>query len=96
MNTNIYGDFQICISVPLSNEKYIKLIFLIGYRYVEKDAWFSFVVVKKDFLGNNKAANCVKLVDSLLKVFQNLKSNMSIKVHFLFSHLNKIVKMLAM
>ena len=49
---------------------------------IEKDAWFSFVTVTKNLLGNNKAANYMKFVENMLKAFQNLKCSMSIKVYF--------------
>ena len=56
---------------------------------IDKDAWFSSVAVTKNVLENNKAANYVNLVENMLKAFQNLKCNIRIKVHFLFSQLNK-------
>ena len=37
--------------------------------------------------GNNKADNYEELVQNMLKSFRNLGTNMSIKVHFLHSHL---------
>lgn len=33
----------------------------------ERAAWISFKIVCRNFLGNNKAANCTKLMDTLLK-----------------------------
>ena len=56
---------------------------------VEKRAWNAFVAVVKGFLGNTKAANYKDLVETLLDSFHALGCNMSIKVHFLKSHLNK-------
>ena len=56
---------------------------------VEKRAWNAFVAVVKGFLGNTMAANYKDLVETLLDSFHVLGCNMSIKVHFLKSHLNE-------
>ena len=56
---------------------------------VEQNAWFSFVAVVQNFLGNNKANNFKELVEQMLTSFSILGCNMSIKVHFLFSHLEQ-------
>ena len=53
----------------------------------ELAAWTSFVKVVKNFLGNNKAGNYVELVSTMLENFRKLGALMSIKIHFLFSHL---------
>ena len=63
--------------------------FLTSMDPVEFDAWSSFVLVVKNFLGNDKAENYVELVDSMLESYKQLEAYMSIKVHFLFSHLDK-------
>ena len=55
----------------------------------EKAAWLSFVDVMKNFLGNKKAGNYEDLVGNMLSAFRDLGCKMSIKVHFLFSHLDK-------
>lgn len=55
----------------------------------EKAAWLSFVDVIKNFLGNRKAPNYETLVSKMLSGFRDLGCNMSIKVHFLYSHLDK-------
>ena len=55
----------------------------------EKAARLSFVYVTKNFLGNKKAQNYENLVSNVLSAFHHLGCKMSIKVHFLFSHLNK-------
>ena len=49
----------------------------------EKAAWLSFVAVIKTFLGNKKADNYEVLG------FQKLGCNMSVKVHFLNSHIDQ-------
>ena len=45
--------------------------------------------VKKNFLGNRKAPNSETLVSKMISGFRNLECNVSIKVHFLYSHLDK-------
>ena len=55
----------------------------------EKAAWLSFVDMMKNFLGNKKARNREDLVGNMLSAFHDLGCKMSIKVHFLFSHLDK-------
>jgi len=54
----------------------------------EKAAWFSFTFVVKGFLGNRKAQNREELVNNLLQSYQKLGYNISLKVHFLHSHLD--------
>ena len=54
----------------------------------ESSAWNSFVLVVKNFLGNHKADNYSDLVEDMLSNFYKLGCNMSIKVHFLHSHLD--------
>ena len=51
----------------------------------EFKAWMSFVVVVKKFLGNYKA----EIVNCMLDNFRDLGCNMSIKIHYLHSHLDK-------
>ena len=55
---------------------------------VESAAWCSYVSVVQEFLGNTKASNYRYLVDVMLRNFQDLSSRMSIKLHYLFSHLD--------
>eukprot|EP00795_Rhopilema_esculentum_P009945 gene9945-18558_t len=54
---------------------------------MEHEAWKTFVHVVKNFLGNNKARN-KELVNKMLIAYKNLGCNMSIKMHYLFSHLD--------
>ena len=56
---------------------------------VEKRAWNAFVPAVKRFLGNTKSANYKDMVETSLDSFDALGCNMSIKVHFLKSHLNE-------
>ena len=55
---------------------------------VESDAWCSYVSEVREFPGNTKASNYRYLVDVMLRNFQALGSRMSIKLHYLFSHLD--------
>ncbi|KAJ8736888.1 hypothetical protein PYW07_000159 [Mythimna separata] len=56
---------------------------------IESEAWLSFVLVVKNFLGNHKAPEYQELVAKMLQNFNRLGVNMSIKLHFLHSHLDR-------
>ena len=58
-------------------------------KEVELEVSEAFVLVVKNFLGNNKARNYVELVNNMLTAFRNLGCNMSIKMHYLFSHMDR-------
>ena len=53
----------------------------------ERAAWCSYVTVIQEFLGNTKASNYQNLVDVMLQNFQALGAKTSIKLRYLFSHL---------
>ena len=55
---------------------------------IEKSAWKSFKSVVKIFLGNRKAPNYREIVGELLQSYQDMGCNMSLKIHFLDSHLD--------
>jgi hypothetical protein len=55
---------------------------------IESCAWSSFVLVVKNFLGNKKADNYTHLVEDMLFHFNRLGCNMSVKAHYLQSHLD--------
>ena len=55
---------------------------------VEKEAWIAFRDVVHGFLGNNKDPNYKQLVSKLIEKFRTLGCRMSLKIHFLHSHLN--------
>ena len=55
---------------------------------MELEVWKAFVLVVKNFLGNNKARNYAELVNNMLTAFRNLGCNMSIKMHYLFSYMD--------
>ena len=54
---------------------------------VELQAWNSFKDVVHQFLGNYKSDDCKNIVNSLISNFQALGCRMSIKLHFLDSHI---------
>jgi len=54
----------------------------------ERNAWFSFKRICKDFLGNHKAANYQDVVQALLISYKAMGCNMILKIHFLESHLD--------
>jgi len=54
----------------------------------ERNAWLSFKRICKDSLGNHKAANYQDIVQDLLTSYKNMESHMSLKIHFLESHLD--------
>jgi hypothetical protein len=53
----------------------------------EQAAWDAFVLVVHNFLGNHRADNYAELVENLLTAYQHLGCRMSLKMHFLHSHL---------
>ena len=54
----------------------------------ESPAWKSFVSVVEGFLGNHKTENCRQLIDTLLRNYKTMGCRMSLKIHFLHSHLD--------
>jgi len=54
----------------------------------ERNTWLSFKRICKDFLGNHKAANYQDVVQDLLTSYKAMGCNMSLKIHFLESHLD--------
>lgn len=63
--------------------------FIKSMNKLESNAWKSFELVMKNFLGNNRSKGYVQLVNSMLTNMKELGCNMSIKLHYLFSHLDK-------
>ena len=55
-------------------------------------AWQAFVDVERNFLGNNRSKNFVKIVKISFAKIQGIGANLSIKVHFLFSPLDRFQK----
>ena len=54
----------------------------------EKAAWEAFKTVVHNFLGNRRAENYNLAVNELLRTYQELGCNISLKIHFLHSHLD--------
>jgi len=54
----------------------------------ERNSWSSFKRICKDFLKNHKAANYQDVVQDLLTSHKAMGCSMSLKIHFLESHLN--------
>ena len=54
----------------------------------ERNAWLSFKRICKDLLGNHKATNYQNVVQDLLNSYKAIGCNMSLKIHFLQSHLD--------
>ncbi|KAL4720940.1 hypothetical protein ACJJTC_015404 [Scirpophaga incertulas] len=54
----------------------------------ELAAWRAFVKVVKGFLGNNRENNYKSLVLNLLKTYRAMGCRMSLKIHFLHSHIH--------
>ncbi|RUS71032.1 hypothetical protein EGW08_021203 [Elysia chlorotica] len=63
--------------------------FVRSIKSAEKNAWESFVSVVREFLGNRRSENYKELVQNMLEKYCALGCNMSIKVHFLHSHLDR-------
>jgi hypothetical protein len=55
---------------------------------VGKAAWQAFKNVTNSFLGNHKAENYHEVVSDLLMTYKAMGCNMSLKVHFIDSHLD--------
>ena len=68
--------------------------FIASMNDVDANAWKALVSVVINFLGNRKQDDYITLVDNLIKVFHALGCNMSIKLHFLHSHLDKFPEIL--
>jgi len=55
----------------------------------ESCAWSTFVETVKNFLGNRIAVNYKGIVAKLISTLQDMGANMTIKLHFLYSHLDR-------
>ena len=55
---------------------------------LEFAAWETFVLVVQNFLGNHRAEQYVQLMDNIIKADQQMGCRMSLKIHFLHSHLD--------
>jgi len=55
---------------------------------IEMEAWLSFKTVVGNFLGNTKSPNYVDYINNLLHSYHRMGCRMSLKLHFLHSHLD--------
>jgi hypothetical protein len=62
--------------------------FLLTMAEVERETWIAFTCVVTKFLGNNKNPDYVTIVPNMLEKFKVLGCLMSLKIHFLNSHLD--------
>ena len=60
----------------------------------ERNAWNAFKAVCEGFLGNQRRHKYKALVTDMLKKYQKLGCRMSLKIHFLHSHLDFSPKLL--
>ncbi|GBN93957.1 hypothetical protein AVEN_123389-1 [Araneus ventricosus] len=61
---------------------------------LQKNAWSEFKNIVKYFLGNTQTQNYTEIVQQLLESYKMLGCNMSMKLHFLHSHLDDFPKTL--
>ena len=54
----------------------------------ESAAWEAIVLVVQNFLGNYRSDNYAELVENMLTAYQRTGARMSLKMHFLHSHLD--------
>ncbi|CAL1671987.1 unnamed protein product [Lasius platythorax] len=64
------------------------VIFVTKMNDVEKEAWLSFKNVVGNFLGNHRSPDYKEVVGKMIENFKELGCLMSLKIHFLDSHLD--------
>lgn len=64
-------------------------VFISQMNNVEKAAWLSFREVVENFLGNRKSPQYKEIVAKMINNYEKLGCLMSLKLHFLHSHLDK-------
>ena len=70
--------------ILINDENFLKYVTI-----VESAAWTGFLGDVRGFLSGSKNENYKQLVDNMLTSFHSLGARMSVKVHILFSHLEK-------
>ena len=65
--------------------------FVAAMNTVEDTTWNAFADVIHNFLGNKKADNYREIVEELFFSLQELRSRMSIELHYLLSRLSKFL-----
>lgn len=63
-------------------------VFASKLNEVERRAWEGFKSICENFLGNNRSPNYVEVVHEFLNAYEKMECNMSIKIHFIHSHLD--------
>ena len=58
----------------------------------EAEAWKAFRAVVQNFLGNKRSDDYKLLVNNLMEKYENMECHMSLKLHFLHSHLDFLVQ----
>lgn len=62
--------------------------FTVSLDRKEKKAWLAFKSIVENFLGNHRSPEYQLVVEDLLNSFQSIGARMSVKLHFLSSHLD--------
>ena len=62
--------------------------FVANLKSKEKAGWDQFCLIVKNFLGNYKSLNYVQMVSNFLLAYQEFGARVSLKIHFLHSHLD--------
>lgn len=73
---------------PQIRELFKDTQFTLRMTGLELHAWNGFKSVVENFLGNNKSADYAKIVENMIQRYHALGSRMSVKIHFLNSHLD--------
>lgn len=55
---------------------------------IEKEAWEAVCLVIRNFLGNHRSDQYENMVAKMLNAYKAMGVNMSLKIHFLHSHLD--------
>ena len=66
---------------------FIEKNFILHMNEIEKSAWLNFKSILENFLRDHKSLDYEELVNSLFDNYQRLGCLMSVKLHFLHSHL---------
>ena len=59
-----------------------------NHNPLEKKAWNQFCWVVENFFGNCKSSSYASIIQDFLSSYKNLGARMSLKIHFLHSHLH--------
>ena len=55
---------------------------------LKRNAWQAFRMIVEEFLGNHRRDDCTMVVSNLIESYEKLGWRMSLKLHFLHSHLD--------